>query len=186
MKARSQKDWAVKYKNTNMVNGAFFLKNNRPIPPYISSVGNVYLKNKKYWWAVGKTNSGEYVLLSPEQVPFYINDFMVSVCPPLIYNGEDISTAVLRKYGSKKFLDRACPRTLIGKTTFGRTFICSTVGSLYYVRKTLKERIPNIEWLANLDGGSSSFLTINGDLIVNNKRKIPSVLTFEYYQLDKF
>ena len=183
---KTQVQWGFYFKNSNIINGAFFLPSNKPISPYYSINGIVSIKNNRKWWAVDQSNECGFELKSPDENISIHKQFVISVCPPLIHNGNDVSRRVLNNYGSSTFLKRNCSRTLIGKTYDGNVFISVITGNLYTVRDKLRQIVPNIKWLANLDGGSSSFLTIDGIRLVCNKTKVPSIILFEYNRIYKF
>jgi hypothetical protein len=75
-------------------------------------------------------------------------------------------------------------RTLLGKTCDNKLFIFSGTGSLFAIRKKLKEKISNIDWLINLDGGGSVFSSLYGLPLIRSQRKIPSILSYNVYKLE--
>lgn len=182
----TQSEWKRAVMYDSYVNGAFFYSSFKPLPPYISFDGSVALKNNSRWWSITRLYNNEYELMIPGSDINYHNNFVISVCPPIIHNGSDIDAKILRKYGSFSFLNRICNRTMIGKTFDGEIFICSSRGSVYFIRNYLKSKISNIKWLANLDGGSSSFLTVDGKRLVKTNRSVPSIVSFNYSKIEVF
>jgi hypothetical protein len=188
LNGKSQQEWCYDNNFTNVVNASFYLIDRHkfiPLSPYSSYEGNTGNKTKKRWWALDISDSGELNLKPPGSSLNYQSGFVLSVYPVMIYNGVDIEMNTPRRRGSKKFLRRNCPRTLIGKTKEGKVFICVTYGSISTVRKFVKSNVKNVEWLANLDGGSSTFISIDKKQLVKTKRKVPSVISFNYYKIDK-
>lgn len=182
----TQDNWLRMSVYRSFVNGAFFFKSFKPLPPYMSSNGRLSWKNNSRWWAINRIDNYSYELEKPGSVLDYSSNFVISVCPPIIYNGDDIDIKTLRKYGSNSFLNRICNRTMIGKTFDGEIFICNSRGSVYFIRNYLKSKINNIKWLANLDGGSSSFLTVDGKRLVRTNRSVPSIISFNYSKIEVF
>lgn len=188
--ANTQLEWNKKFPNTDMINGSFFKSNSKIIPPYATKDFRKLPSKKTKWWYVEYDNTividSTYrieqvgmTLKSPKDIPDTNTIFRIAVCPPLIVNSNDIDKQIIYKTCGKKFSLRNCRRTLIGRTSTGENFIFVGNGNLFKLRKLIRSKINNVEWLANLDGGSSSFLTVNNEMIIKNKTKIPSVLMFK-------
>lgn len=186
--AKTQNQWCIEYNIVSFVNGSFFYGNNTLIPPFATKKLKSIHKNTKKWWYIQRIeymsyNHGfirsmyTYELNPPTKAPSELSSFIISTCPPLIYDKTDISKNILYSIGGKKFTLRKCRRTLIGKTGNGFMFIVVGSGSLLGIRKRIRNKIKDIQWLANLDGGSSTFATVFGNCIVKNKRKIPSIIS---------
>ena len=188
LNGKSQSEWVNEDNFINIVNASFYLIDRNkliPLSPYASYEGKMGTKTKKRWWTIDISNEGELNLKPPGSSINYQSGFVLSICPVLVYNGIDIDYSRLRKYGSKKFIRRNCPRTLIGKTKDGKVFICVTYGSIQTVRKFVRSNVENVEWLANLDGGTSTFISIDKKHLVKTKREVPSILSFNYYKIDR-
>lgn len=173
-----QIDWASDSAHNSFVNGTFFHSNFTPIIPY-SSHGFIYSDYRSSkWWYIERINN-QYFLNSPSISANILSDFTLAGCPPLILDNNIVSLKTIYKLCSKKFIKKLCRRTLFGITDSGAVFIIITSGNLIQLPKKIKNLIPNVKWLINLDGGSSTFLTLNKKIIVKNKRKIPSIITFD-------
>lgn len=191
--AKTQAEWCSTYNIFSFVNGSFFHSNNTIIPPFATKTSKSISSNTKKWWYIQRTESMVYgygsllykqcySLHPPSVKPTQLSSFIVSVCPPLIHNEADISKNAIYKIGGKKFSKRQCRRTMIGKTNTGVMFIVVSSGSLLNVRKRIRNRIKNIQWLANLDGGSSTFATAFGNYVIRHKRKIPSIISYSIHK----
>jgi hypothetical protein len=64
-------------------------------------------------------------------------------------------------------------------------FIFVGTGTLMKVRNMIRQNVSSIKWLANLDGGSSSFLSVNKKVLIKNKTKVPSVISFKILKVEK-
>jgi hypothetical protein len=187
LNGKSQKEWINENKFSNIVNASFYYVAKRksiPLSPYASYEGLVGVKRQRQWWTVGVSDSGYLQLKPPGNYLNYQSGFLLSICPPLVYDGIDIPSSKLYKCGSKPFIMRNCPRTLIGRTKAGETFICVTYGSIQKVRKFIRTNIKDVDWLANLDGGTSTFMTIDKKHLIKTKRAVPSIINFTFYKID--
>lgn len=193
--SKTQKEWRSTISHEGIVNASFFTGNRKPIPPYSSETHTYPIYKKIKWWFIesvdtlGLTPSfsltfPKFYLKSPTDVQYLDTKFKVSVCPPLIVDGIDVDKKSIYGIGGRRFAHRNCRRTIIGKTRTGLMFIFVGNGNLFTVRSKLKKKIIDIEWLANLDGGSSSFLTLNSNFIIKNKTKIPSVISYSIYSVE--
>lgn len=173
-----QSEWLNDSNYHSAVNGTFFHSTFTPIVPY-SSYQFIYTNYKSSkWWYIEKINT-QYLLRSPYTEPNLSSDFTLAGCPPLILDNNIVSLKDIYKLCSKKFIKKICRRTLFGVTDSGSVFIMVTTGNLIQIPKKIKYLIPNVKWMINLDGGNSTFLTLNGKMIVKTKRKIPSIITFD-------
>lgn len=196
-KPRTQEIWSKEIPEKGIVNASFFKSNGTLIPPFSSETNYSFKMNKRNWWYIDcelrynifcpwEPPTSIYVLKSSNEAINLQSKFILSVCPPLIHNSFDISNSAIVDMGGRVFAYRNCRRTLIGKTKDGRMFIIIGTGNLFSIRENIKSKIDDIEWLANLDGGSSTFLTLYGNHIVKNKTKVPSVVSFDTHIMGIF
>jgi exopolysaccharide biosynthesis protein len=179
------KEWTSTFKQLGVINASFFRGNRSLISPYASQTVSKYTTNKHEWWYINYSH--DIFEVKSHGTPIDLTSkFIVSVCPPLIVNGVDMSKSFITAMGGRKFAYRNCRRTMIGTTSSGSIFIVVGAGNLFTLRKLLRNKIKNILWLANLDGGSSTFLSVNNKSIVKNKTKIPSVISFEIIKMESF
>jgi len=189
-KAKTHQQWINELNFEGLINGSFFKGDRSLILPFASETQSNFTQSKRGWWFVEyqraeSFNKNGYELKEPNAVINNTSTFTLSVCPPLIWNGEDMPKKRITQMGGKKFTYRNCKRTVIGKTNSGFMFIFVGTGTLIKVRELIKNSVADIKWLANLDGGSSSFLSINKKILIKNKTKIPSVISFEILRLEK-
>lgn len=179
------REWGSTFSNSSVVNASFFRGDRTLISPYASETISKYTISKHKWWYIN-LNKNIFEVKSHEAQLDVTSKFIVSVCPALIVNTVDMSKSFITSMGGSKFAYRNCRRTMIGTTTTGSIFIVVGSGNLFTLRKLLRNKINNILWLANLDGGSSTFLSVNNKSIVKNKTKIPSVISFEIIKMESF
>lgn len=168
-----------KYGIKNMVNLSFF-RSRTFIPPYKdSNVSN--LNNPKRWPFIAIENDGipsirKSAELNKDTFSLFKNStrFIAAGYPILLRDGE--RTRVRRTFFSR----RRCPRTAIGIHTNGSIIVYVTTSA------TLKQVQDYLFTLGctdaiNLDGGSSTFLYVNGKKVYssNQGRTYPNVLYWE-------
>lgn len=170
---KSQLEWSLYINADGISNGAFFKSNFDLIPPYMTIEKKYNTSNPKNWWYVidGELSSGP---ISDSIKPSLI----ISGCPVLIFNGITLPEKEVYRYTNKRFVKKGYNRTLLGKTFDNKFFIFCGSGSLFSLRSKLKDKIKNIKWLINLDGGGSSFCNLYGLPLKKTKRKTPSVLSY--------
>jgi hypothetical protein len=196
-KANTHQQWINKLNFEGLTNASFFKGDRSLITPFSSETQSNFRQSSRGWWFVDyehdtnlkptlSFNKNGYELKEPTAVVNNASTFTLSVCPPLIWNGEDIPKKYILQMGGKKFAYRNCKRTIIGKTTSGFMFIFVGTGTLMKVRNMIRQNVSSIKWLANLDGGSSSFLSVNKKVLIKNKTKVPSVISFKILKVEKF
>jgi hypothetical protein len=179
---KTQEEWSNIIDTDGLSNASFFKYNFTLIPPY-STIDTLYnSSNPKKWNFVAKDYSGNYILSN--STVYYNTNFIISGCPVLMQDGIDASNNDIYKCTNKKFVKTPYRRTLLGKTCDNKLFIFSGTGSLFAIRKKLKEKISNIDWLINLDGGGSVFSSLHGLPLIRSQRKIPSILSYNVYKLE--
>lgn len=153
----------------NMVNLSFFTGRTF-IPPYKDSIA-IDLRNPNGWpiLCIGDSckllNDGDNLVGDAK--------YIVSGYPALLYNGQ-------KSYIRKSFFSRrVCPRTAIGICNDGDLIVLVSTGSNL---RNLQDKMHKLgcHSALNLDGGSSTFLYLNGKRVFPKKhnREYPNVLTW--------
>jgi len=153
----------------NMVNLSFF-KNATFIPPY-KDLETSNLKNPKRWPFLTIDSSGSPCIWDSSQRVYQDTKYLASGFPLLVKDGKKI------KITKSFFSRRRCPRTAVGIHPNGSMIVYITT------RATLKEVQNYFLTIGctdaiNFDGGSSTFLYLNGQKIYssNQGRSYPNVL----------
>lgn len=162
------------YGVTNLVNLSFFTGRGF-IPPYKDSSVTV-LRNPHKWpyFCIGDACvAGVSYVGRPTQIPCNGARFIVSGYPILIQ--DSTPERIKRSF----FTRRVCPRTAIGVRSDGYIVIFVTTAANL---KTLQRKMLELGCVdaLNLDGGSSTFLYVDGVPQLSSKqaRQYPNILTW--------
>lgn len=125
------------------------------------------------WPALYLSNT-EAEILKWDEAPKFAYKYMASGYPLLLKNGE------LTKLPRTHFSRRNCPRTSVGILKNGKVIIYITTSSSL---ANLQKKMVELGCLSaiNFDGGGSTFLFVDGNMIFPNKlsRTFPNVLIWK-------
>lgn len=176
---RSPTYFLEKYSIKNMVNLSFFTSKSF-IPPY-KDLTTTHYKNPKQWPFISIESDGTCLIYKKSDLTdatrnliFAETKYMASGFPLLLRDGKKI------KLSKSFFSRRHCPRTAIGIHPNGSILVyVSTSATIRQVQEKLFS-FGCVDAL-NLDGGSSTFLYLDGKKIYSsNKAKLyPNILCWD-------
>lgn len=166
-KLRSPQWFAVNHQVQNMVNLSFFNSHGYLSPYKDDYVTSLARRQRRNWGCISITDFNIHFSLVPTA------HYIATGYPVLIREGDPVR---LRR---TFFTRRSCPRTIIAKTWDNEVLIyISTATTLVKAQKRLLEL--GCTDALNMDGGSSTFIMIDGvvEYSAKLKRVYPNVLVW--------